>query len=752
MPLFGSSDVSATLLKTAKLARKGGYIQHAFSSVLRALYDGSPQARIEYARLMWAEGQHRRAIRTLEEAIDANAFGASDLFATDTSTTAATAATTRQNPVGARAHLLLAKWIDSSGQTESKATVERYRTATQLYPKWEKSYYLLGKHYNRLLESEKANPPEKQAQHFITGEMAKLVIENFIRSLSGGTKYIYQTLPKVLTLWLDLGAELDTLLDTKYGDREFRDHMQAQRKKIFSAIMKSVEKYFNTRLPAYAFYTAFSQIVARVTHPNKEVYLLLVDIVVKVVAEHPQQAMWPLLAMMKSRASNERARRGAFCRSKLQERAKHFSSERKRGEIPEMLNTGQKLTDQLVELCDRPVDQNIKNPVSLQTSFGFVHRRATPCRLVIPVESTLLAKLPPPASPVKNWDAFKDSAVTIDQFLDEVTVLSSLAKPRRVKIRGSNGQIYSLLCKPKDDLRKDQRLLEFNSMISRILKRDAECSKRRLYIKTYAVTPLNEECGLIEWVDGMRTLRDILIGSYRQVGITLDYEVIRAPLASIGDKPERVGVFTKEVLSRYPPILHDWFVDQFREPYTWFAARLRYTRSCAVMSMVGHVLGLGDRHGENILLEEAAGGTFHVDFNCLFDKGKTFETPERVPFRLTHNMVDAMGAYRENGPFRRSCELTLGILRQHEDTLMTILETFLYDPTQDFIGKRKPRATSEVPTTPQGVLESVRKKVRGLPAHESVPLSVEGYVQMQIQEATDPFNLARMYIGWAAFM
>lgn len=24
-------------------------------------------------------------------------------------------------------------------------------------------------------------------------------------------------------------------------------------------------------------------------------------------------------------------------------------------------------------------------------------------------------------------------------------------------------------------------------------------------------------------------------------------------------------------------------------------------------------------------------------------KGKTFEVPERVPFRLTHNMVDALG-------------------------------------------------------------------------------------------------------------
>lgn len=52
---------------------------------------------------------------------------------------------------------------------------------------------------------------------------------------------------------------------------------------------------------------------------------------------------------------------------------------------------------------------------------------------------------------------------------------------------------------------------------------------------------------------------------------------------------------------------------------------------------------LGDRHGENILLDETNGDTAHVDFNCLFDKGLTFDKPEMVPFRLTHNMIDGLG-------------------------------------------------------------------------------------------------------------
>ena len=104
-------------------------------------------------------------------------------------------------------------------------------------------------------------------------------------------------------------------------------------------------------------------------------------------------------------------------------------------------------------------------------------------------------------------------------------------------MRGSDGKLYGLLCKPKDDLRKDQRLMEFNTMINRALRRDAEASKRRLCkynlvrlffrsvltnrtdIKTYGVTPLSEESGTIEWVEGIKPLRDILLKLYQRKGI-----------------------------------------------------------------------------------------------------------------------------------------------------------------------------------------------------------------------------------------
>lgn len=58
--------------------------------------------------------------------------------------------------------------------------------------------------------------------------------------------------------------------------------------------------------------------------------------------------------------------------------------------------------------------------------------------------------------------------------------MNSLQKPRKISVWGSDGQIYAFLCKPTDDLRKDARLMEFNSMIIKLLKKDSESRNRRL--------------------------------------------------------------------------------------------------------------------------------------------------------------------------------------------------------------------------------------------------------------------------------
>lgn len=58
--------------------------------------------------------------------------------------------------------------------------------------------------------------------------------------------------------------------------------------------------------------------------------------------------------------------------------------------------------------------------------------------------------------------------------------MTSVAKPRKLVIVGSDGKTYRFLCKPMDDLRKDSRLMECTALVNRLLRKDAESRKRNL--------------------------------------------------------------------------------------------------------------------------------------------------------------------------------------------------------------------------------------------------------------------------------
>ena len=82
----------------------------------------------------------------------------------------------------------------------------------------------------------------------------------------------------------------------------------------------------------------------------------------------------------------------------------------------------------------------------------------------------------------------------------------------------------------------------------------------------------------------------------------------------------KIQIYRQKLLPRHPPVFSEWFLRTFPDPTSWYNARLAYCRTIAVMSMVGYILGLGDRHGENILFDSTSGDCVHVDFNCLFNR------------------------------------------------------------------------------------------------------------------------------------
>ncbi|KAI5778912.1 hypothetical protein EDC01DRAFT_672633 [Geopyxis carbonaria] len=733
-------------LKTAKLARKDGEIIRAFGAIHNAMSLRPELAAIEDAKLLWHQGDHQSAIRKLNQALelkvlefDNEEVPVNSINPKNSMNAKNSVKTNLRNIRVAKAKLLYAKWIDHTGRTQSPDILRNYNDASDWWVSWEQGFYYIGRHYNKHFEAEKSLERHKQSQLYVNGELSKLVVVNYLRAVAHGVKYIFQTIPRLLTLWLDLGEDILHPIPEQYGLEVFRRHAQDARMRNLDEIHEITDRYLG-KLGAWTYFTAFPQILSRIIHPHEEVYPRMQMMIVKVLRQYPQQALWSVMAVIKS-TNRDRASRGQRVMAQLKKDRS-------------LINQAQRLIDQLLYLSNKELPP--KTPrMNLSSEIGFKVTVA-PCSMVIPAQAILTVTLPSPGATgtlLTEHKAFAEDQPTIDSFLEEVIIMSSLQRPRKITIRGSDGLLYHFLCKPKDDLRKDARLMEFNSMINRFLKKDFESRRRSLYIRTYSVTPLNEECGLIEWVNNVQTLRDVISRYLKARGIVVDYQRAAKLLGeACKTRPPNAKIFTDIVLPKYPAVFHEWFLDTFSEPSTWFESRLRYTRTAAVMSMVGYILGLGDRHGENILVDQINGDTLHVDFNCLFDKGQSFEKPERVPFRLTHNMVDAMGIAGYEGVFRKASESAMRLLRHNDETMMTVLETFIHDPAVDMISRKKRPAAKGGDTSPKEVLNRINRRLKGLWEQENVPLSVEGQVESLIKKAIDPVGLCDMYIGWCPFL
>lgn len=99
------------------------------------------------------------------------------------------------------------------------------------------------------------------------------------------------------------------------------------------------------------------------------------------------------------------------------------------------------------------------------------------------------------------------------------------------------------------------------------------------------------------------------------------------------------------------------------------------------MSMVGYILGLGDRHPSNLMMDRATGNILHIDFGDCFEVAMYREKfPEKIPFRLTRMLINAMEVSGIEGNFRFTCENVMRVMRENKQSLMAVLEAFVYDP------------------------------------------------------------------------
>eukprot|EP00397_Hematodinium_sp_SG-2012_P000367 GEMP01000367.1.p1 GENE.GEMP01000367.1~~GEMP01000367.1.p1 ORF type:complete len:2231 (+),score=524.89 GEMP01000367.1:559-6693(+) len=329
-------------------------------------------------------------------------------------------------------------------------------------------------------------------------------------------------------------------------------------------------------------------------------------------------------------------------------------------------------------------------------------------------------------------------------------VESGISCPSILEVMDSDGVRHKQLVKGRDDLRQDMVVQQLFEQLNQVFVDNGFFDSR---LRTYKVVPLSPSSGVCEWVQNT-----VSIGGYiaqaRAKYHPEDWPQAKCAkmMAPLVAKQNNVSLERKlqgfmEILKNTHPVLHLFFYEHFPDTQEWFEAKRRFRASVAVSSMVGFIIGLGDRHLQNILIDPKSGEVVHIDFGMTFDYGRSHQgIPELVPFRLTRDICSALGPMGINhGGFRKCCEDTMQTMRGFSEVITTIVEVFAYDPMVRWCNVVRDEQNGMARLAVFGV----RRKLEGVDEDRTVGLSVGTLVERLLNRAIDNTRLCQMFQGWS---
>lgn len=780
-----------------------------------------PHVSFAYTKHLWSAGQKELAFKQLQT------------FVTDA------VARAEVGRLLARCYVKLGEWQESlQGINEESisAVLQYYAAATDHDETWYKAWHSFAYMNFETVLFYKHQPSPCSTQYI--SQFTVPAVEGFFKSISLSHGSSLQDTLRLLTLWFDYG----------------------QWPEVYEAL---VEGIFSIEINTWL--QVIPQLIARIDTPRALVSRLIHHLLIDIGKRHPQALVYPLTVASKSNSTSRRNAANKILKSMcdlspllvqqavmvsdelirvailwhelwhegLEEASRLYFGERnvkgmfdtleplhamlERG--PQTLKEtsfhqayGRDLIEAL-EWCNRyKISGNVRDLNQAWDLYYHVFRRIsrqlpqlTSLELQY-VSPKLLAcrdlELAVPGSYIPGKDV-----VRISYIQSSLQVITSKQRPRKLCIRGSNGHDYMFLLKGHEDLRQDERVMQLFGLVNTLLLNDPDTFRRNLTIQRYAVIPLSTNSGLIGWVPHCDTLHT-LIRDYREkkkILLNIEHRIMlrMAPDYDHLTLMQKVEVFEHALEHTQGDDLARLLWLKSPSSEVWFDRRTNYTRSLAVMSMVGYILGLGDRHPSNLMLDRLSGKILHIDFGDCFEVAMTREKfPEKIPFRLTRMLINAMEVTGIEGTYKKTCESVMSVLRRNKDSLMAVLEAFVYDPllnwrliegaTPVVAAKAKRSKSSEAasvsssqepleiePDLPTGSLQSkkasresmlgdtsqpealnkkaltiitrVRDKLTGRDFSHEEMLVVQKQVDLLIHQATANENLCQCYIGWCPF-
>lgn len=214
---------------------------------------------------------------------------------------------------------------------------------------------------------------------------------------------------------------------------------------------------------------------------------------------------------------------------------------------------------------------------------------------------------------------------------DRAIVFGSSLQPVKLDFIDANGNVYPAIVKVGDDMRQDALAMTCVRFVDDNLKK----FNINMHLSPYSVLPISRTFGLCEFVVGAKSI--------------------------------------SKVLQQNSNLIENFFEMDHKEE-----CRDIFRKSSAAYTVISYVLGVGDRHLDNLLMTPS-GRFLHVDFGFMFG-----QDPKPLPcaVRVVSEMVDAYDDPKDPKKlgymsFLRHCEVVYNAIRRKADEFCSIVAAMI---------------------------------------------------------------------------
>uniref|UniRef100_UPI00398E76AF phosphatidylinositol 4,5-bisphosphate 3-kinase catalytic subunit gamma isoform isoform X2 n=1 Tax=Pristiophorus japonicus TaxID=55135 RepID=UPI00398E76AF len=309
--------------------------------------------------------------------------------------------------------------------------------------------------------------------------------------------------------------------------------------------------------------------------------------------------------------------------------------------------------------CGRAMLEDFHRQVQLVDSLAQV---ATEIKKIIPEKSDL----PPNATALvremlRKAQLPQDFLVPYDPrikagsiLVERCKIMASKKKPLWLEFTcanadGTQSRTVGIIFKHGDDLRQDMLIIQTLVIMDSIWQENS----LDLNLVPYGCISTGYNIGMIEVVRDATTIATVQ-----------------------RSKGGNTGAFKNDAL-------YDWLKSKLQVEEAYYQAMETFVTSCAGYCVATYVLGIGDRHNDNIMITEQ-GNLFHIDFGHILGNTKRIlgVNRERVPFVLTPDFLFVMGRVSKRPSlyfqrFKDICIQAYMSLRTHSSLLITLFSLMM---------------------------------------------------------------------------